>query len=67
VFADPLGRIFADEEHSEDERREIIVGHSDKAQLLLVSFVESETRVRLLSARKATRWERQDYEEKVSR
>ena len=28
VFADPLARIFADDEHSGDERREIIIGHS---------------------------------------
>ena len=66
VFADPLARIFDDEEHSEHERREIIIGHSDKRQLLLVSFIGLEERVRLLSARKATRRERKDYEEEVS-
>ena len=27
VFADPLARIFEDEEHSEEETREIIIGH----------------------------------------
>jgi len=66
VFADPLARIFTDEAHSADERREIIIGHSIKSQLLLVSFVEIEERVRLLSARKATRPERKDYEETVT-
>ena len=54
VFADPLARIFEDPEHSEIERREIIIGHSAKQNLVLVSFVESD-RVRLISARKATR------------
>ena len=28
VFADLLARIFEDPEHSESERREIIIGHS---------------------------------------
>jgi uncharacterized DUF497 family protein len=28
VFADPLARIFPDEEHSVEELREIIIGHS---------------------------------------
>jgi uncharacterized DUF497 family protein len=28
VFADPLARIFNDEDHSIDEKREIIIGHS---------------------------------------
>ena len=39
VFDDPLARIFSDEDHSESERREIIVGHSIFRRLLLVSFV----------------------------
>jgi len=34
VFADPLGRIFPDEEHSVDELREIIIGHSTGHQLI---------------------------------
>ena len=64
VFADPLARIFEDPEHSEIERREIIIGHSAKQILVLVSFVEGD-RVRLISARKATRTERKEYEENV--
>jgi uncharacterized DUF497 family protein len=64
VFADPLARIFEDPEHSETERREIIIGHSNKQNLILVSFVEDD-RVRLISARKATRTERKDLEENV--
>ena len=34
VFADPLARIFDDPDHSEDERRELIIGHSAKQRLL---------------------------------
>lgn len=67
VFADPLARIFEDEEHSGEERREIIVGHSGKGRLLVVCFTERGEAVRIFSARKATKKERQDYEENVSR
>ena len=63
VFADPLARIFDDPEHSEGERREIIVGHSSGRRLILVSFTGTDDNIRLLSARKATREERKDYEE----
>jgi uncharacterized DUF497 family protein len=63
VFDDPLAHIFVDEDHSADERREIIVGHSNAKRLLLVSFVEPDQgRVRIISARRATRRERLDYE-----
>jgi uncharacterized DUF497 family protein len=65
VFADPLARIFADEEHSISESREIIIGHSARRHLILVNFTSSDDRVRIFSARKATRTERKDYEENV--
>ena len=42
VFADPLARIFEDPGHSETERREIIIGQSNKQNLILVSFVEDD-------------------------
>lgn len=63
VFADPLARIFDDPGHSRRERREIIVGHDSRGRLLLVSFTERDNRVRLISARRATRLERKDHEE----
>jgi len=66
VFADPLARIFDDPEHSESEHLELLIGHSGQQNLILVSFVEADDRVRLISARKATRSERKDYEENVS-
>jgi uncharacterized protein len=66
VFSDPLARIFDDEEHSIEEEREIIIGHSTKHRLLLVCFTARGASIRILSTRKATRRERQDYEENVS-
>ena len=62
VFANPLARIFDDPDHSADEAREIIVGHSSRQRLLIVSFTERGSRVRLVSARAATKRERHDYE-----
>ena len=65
VFADPLARIFEDEGHSEEEWREIIIGHSKAQRLILICFTEGRDSIRILSARKATRQERRDYEENV--
>ena len=65
VFADPLARIFDDAWHSETEPRELILGNSKLRRLILVSFVEDEEKVRVISARKATRAERSDYEENI--
>ena len=65
VFADPLARIFDDEDHAIDEQREIIVGHSTRQQLLLVAFTQRETTIRNIRARKATRHERKDHGERA--
>jgi uncharacterized protein len=63
VFADPVARILDDPDHSSDEAREIIIGYSQRQRLLLVSFTERVPKVRIISARKATKRERQDYEQ----
>ena len=64
VFLDPLAFIFDDELHSVGELREIIIGHSSDGHLLLVCLTEREPGVvRVISARRATRRERNDYEE----
>jgi uncharacterized protein len=63
VFDNALAVIFDDEVHSEGERREIIVGHSQNNRLLLISFTERPNAIRIISARLATRREREDYEQ----
>ena len=63
VFADPLARIFDDEDHSQAESREIIIGHSVQRRLLVVGFIERDGAVRIITARLATKRERNDYEE----
>lgn len=67
VFSDPLAAIFDDEIHSEEEQREIIIGHSDANRLLLVCFTERAGAIRIISARRATKRERRDYEENPNR
>ena len=62
VFSDPLARIHDDHDHSATEHREVIVGHSGRGRLLLVSFMERNRPVRLINARGTTRHEREDYE-----
>lgn len=63
VFGDPLARIHDDPQHSGRESREIIVGYSTRGRVLLVAFTERTGVIHLISARRATRNERQDYEE----
>jgi uncharacterized DUF497 family protein len=64
VFNDPLAVIFDDEDHSVHEAREVVIGHSINHCLLLVCFTERPHDViRVFSARKATKKERQAYEQ----
>jgi uncharacterized DUF497 family protein len=63
VFQDLLAKVHADPAHSASERRAIMVGHSDAGRLLLVAFTDRRGRIRIISARVATRRERQAYEE----
>ena len=52
-----------DLDHSEDERRYIVLGLSDNHRALVVCYAEFEERTRIISARRATRSERNSYEE----
>ncbi len=63
VFGDLSAKMFYDE-HSDNERREFIIGYSKMNRLLVVYFTERENRkLRIISARKPTGIEREDYEE----
>jgi uncharacterized DUF497 family protein len=65
VFSNPLAVIFDDEAHSVGEKGEIIIGHSRNDRLLLISFTERPNAIRVISARLATRREREEYEQKT--
>jgi len=62
VFRDALAYIFDDEEHSDEEYRELIIGYSQRKRLLIVSFTERQDVVRIISARKADANEQVEYE-----
>jgi len=62
-FGDSLAKIFDDDEHSFEEKREIIIGHSLDGRLLIVIFTERENdTIRIISARLTTPNERRDYD-----
>jgi len=65
VFADPLSLTIPDSEHSVGEERLLLLGLSSRGRLLVVSHVERGTLIRLISARIASRNERQAYEEEA--
>ena len=63
AFGDPFGLIVDDPRHSETEPRSVLLGYSQAGRLLAVMFTERGDRLRLISARPATRRERRHYEE----
>ena len=68
VFADRLALTVFDEEHSEFEERWFTLGMDSNGKLLAVSHTYTATepasaRVRIISAREATRNERRQYED----
>jgi uncharacterized DUF497 family protein len=65
VFEDDLFVSFADSDHSVAEKRYLIVGQSMQRRLLVVAYTERRERIRLISAREATRKERRFYEEEA--
>jgi uncharacterized protein len=67
VFLDPFAISLFDEEHSRDEERWITMGKDNNEVILVVAHtfekVESKAcTIRIISARKATKRERHQYE-----
>lgn len=67
VFLDPLAITYPDPDHSDEEFREITVGHSAKLGVIFLSHTQRGNRIRIIGARKATRSERKQYEESISK
>ena len=65
VFYDPLTKIAADPDHSDNEDRFVAVGHSSINRKLIVIhyYREKSQLIRIISARKLNRGERRQYEE----
>ncbi len=63
VFGDPMSVTIPDPDHGWDEERFLILGMSSLQKVLVVVHTIRGARVRLISARPATRVEKRTYEE----
>jgi uncharacterized DUF497 family protein len=63
AFRDPLSGTALDPDHSSKEDRFVTLGLSANARLLLVTHTERGESIRIISARRATKQERELYEE----
>jgi len=62
VFGDPLAITYFDPDHSNDEDRFLTFDHASTGEIVVVVHTDRGERVRIISARRATRRERTDYE-----
>jgi len=61
VFKDPFAVEFADDREDYGETRFIVLGMAEGQVLVLVANTEREERIRIISARRATQYEQDDY------
>ena len=63
VFLDENARIIPDDEHSDEEDRFLLMGLSIELRVIVVChcYRESDYVIRIISARRATATERQQY------
>jgi len=62
AFEDLLSLTISDPLHSIDEERMVLIGMSHKNRALVMVHTERGDNIRIISARKATRKERKNYE-----
>jgi uncharacterized DUF497 family protein len=62
AFGDPLSLTAYDPDHSQHEDRYITMGSPTAERLLVVSHTNRSDKIRIISAREATRRERKAYE-----
>ena len=63
VFTDQFARLISDPDHSDDEERFILLGTSIHSRLLVVCHcIRKNDSIRIISARKADKQEREIYE-----
>ena len=63
VFRDPLSLTIDDPLHSIAEKRSVLIGQSRSGRTLVVVHTVHGERIRIISARRATKKERLEYEE----
>ena len=62
IFNDPRIATISDPDHSEEEERYVSIGMSVIMRLVSVIHTYRKERIRLISARKATKAEKKNYE-----
>ena len=62
IFGDPLSVTIPDPAHSVGEDRFVTIGLSANGKLIVVVHKEHDDIIRVISARRATRYEREQYE-----
>jgi uncharacterized protein len=67
AFGDTLSLTIYDPLHSGEEDRMVLIGSSHKNRLLVIVHTERKDKIRIISARKATKNERKQYEENAKR
>ena len=65
AFLDAWAMTYPDPQHSGEEEREITIGHSSKGRAIFVAHCRRGNHTRIISARKATKAERKQYEEGI--
>jgi uncharacterized protein len=63
VLGDPLSVTYPDPDHSTREQRFITIGMARTGRVLIVAHTDRGENIRIISARQATRHEREHYEE----
>ena len=63
ALSDPMAATGADPDHSITEERYVTFGVSEKGRLVVVSHTEQDETIRIISARKASKGEKELYEE----
>ncbi|MDJ0597960.1 MAG: BrnT family toxin [Crocosphaera sp.] len=63
IFNDPLSLTYPDPDHSLYENRYITIGLSQTGKIIILAHTDRNNKIRIISARLATRQERRFYEE----
>jgi uncharacterized DUF497 family protein len=63
VFGDPLAVTFYDPDNSVGEDRFLTIGLSAEGRVIILTHADRGEKIRIISAREATRGERRGYED----
>ena len=66
VFKDPFAIERLDDREDYGEERYLMIGLADGGVLLYIAYTERGDRIRIISARRATQYEQDDYHQQNS-